>query len=277
MNRFLAPLFLVVLCALPARAQDFPAPQRSGNTLPLFCSNTRVTFNLLVTDGANAPGLYRCNGSAFVPVGSSFSFSSPTTNRLAKFASSTSLSNSLLSDDATNVSLVSGQLLLPDGTASLPSLTLANSTGVGFYNQGSGRWAYTSGGTARVLFNQTSSRLELAGWGLTFGSAVGSPTSGLAQASAGIVKVTDGSTGTGRLMTIGVRSGTASNTDLDGQLTLSGGTASYTFAGTYASPPICIATNTSAATALQVTATTTTLTVTGSGTDVVNYICHGRN
>lgn len=109
------------------------------------------------------------------------------------------------------------------------------------------------------------------------GNGAGTPVAGFTLASTSIIKVTDGSTGTGRLMTIGIRTGTASNTDLDGQLTLSGGTASYTFTGTYTSAPICIATNTSAATALQVTVTTTTLTVTGSGTDVVNYICHGRN
>jgi hypothetical protein len=82
---------------------------------------------------------------------------------------------------------------------------------------------------------------------------------------------------TTRIIVSGIRSGTSSNTDLDGQLTLSSGTATYTFAGTYTSAPICIATNTSAASALQVAVTTTALTVTGSGTDVVNYICHGRN
>lgn len=67
-RQFGSALALLLLC-LPALAQDSSAPQRSGNTLPASCTNTRVTFNLLQTDGANAPGLYRCNGSVFVPVG----------------------------------------------------------------------------------------------------------------------------------------------------------------------------------------------------------------
>jgi hypothetical protein len=74
-----------------------------------------------------------------------------------------------------------------------------------------------------------------------------------------------------------VRSGSASNTDLDGKLTLSSGTASYTFTGTYTSAPICTANDTTALNPVQVSATATTLTLTGTGTDVINYICMGRN
>jgi hypothetical protein len=44
-------------------------------------------------------GVWNCSTGG----GSSLSFSSPTTNKLTKFASSTSLSNSLLSDDGTNI------------------------------------------------------------------------------------------------------------------------------------------------------------------------------
>jgi hypothetical protein len=69
--RFALLAFVLAACAAPALAQDTPAPQKSGNTLPASCSNTRVTFNLLQTDGANAPGIYRCNGSVFVAVGTS--------------------------------------------------------------------------------------------------------------------------------------------------------------------------------------------------------------
>lgn len=71
--------------------------------------------------------------------------------------------------------------------------------------------------------------------------------------------------------------GTASNSDIAGQLTLSSGSASYTFANTYTSAPICVATDTTAANAIQISVTTTTLTLTGTGTDVLNYICVGRN
>ncbi len=74
-----------------------------------------------------------------------------------------------------------------------------------------------------------------------------------------------------------VRSGVSTNTDLDGVLTLAGGTASYTFTGTYTTAPICVVSDTSALAASRPVVTTTTLTITGTGTDVVSYICTGRN
>jgi hypothetical protein len=77
--------------------------------------------------------------------------------------------------------------------------------------------------------------------------------------------------------TIGAaKSGTTSNSDIAGQITLSGGSATYTFGKSYASAPICVATDTTATAAVKVTTTTTTLTLTGTGSDVVNYICMGR-
>lgn len=74
-----------------------------------------------------------------------------------------------------------------------------------------------------------------------------------------------------------VKTGTASNTDFAGQLTLSAGTVSRTFDGIYTSAPICVATDTTAINAVRVQTTTTTLTLTGTTTDVLNYICAGRN
>lgn len=116
MKRPLAPLLLLallVIAASPSLAQDSGPPYvRAGSTLPPSCTNARTLYHLTQTDGLNAPGLYRCNGSAFVSAGgaSGVSASSPTTSRLAKFASSSSLSNSLLADDGTNVTLTSGTL-----------------------------------------------------------------------------------------------------------------------------------------------------------------------
>jgi hypothetical protein len=73
-----------------------------------------------------------------------------------------------------------------------------------------------------------------------------------------------------------VRTGSSTNTDLAGALTLASGTATFTFTGTYVTAPICVATDTTAAAAVKVSATTTVLTITGTGTDAVNYICTGR-
>ncbi len=74
-----------------------------------------------------------------------------------------------------------------------------------------------------------------------------------------------------------VRTGVATNTDLAGQLTLASGTITYTFAGPYTSAPICTASDTTAVAAVRVTTTTTALTIAGTGTDVINYACVGRN
>jgi hypothetical protein len=72
------------------------------------------------------------------------------------------------------------------------------------------------------------------------------------------------------------KTGASANTDLAGQLALTGGTASYTFSKTYATAPVCTAADTSAISAVRVQTTTTTLTVTGASGDGANYICVGR-
>ncbi|HZS54853.1 MAG TPA: hypothetical protein VFA65_10650 [Bryobacteraceae bacterium] len=74
-----------------------------------------------------------------------------------------------------------------------------------------------------------------------------------------------------------VASGTASNTDFAGQLTLTAGIANYSFAGQYTSAPICTGSDSTGNNAVKVTTTTTGLTLTGTGTDVINYICVARN
>jgi hypothetical protein len=74
-----------------------------------------------------------------------------------------------------------------------------------------------------------------------------------------------------------IRTNTASNQDMAGQLTLAGGTASYTFGQTYTSAPVCVATDTTAANAVKIAVTATALTITGTGTDVIDYLCIGRN
>lgn len=70
--------------------------------------------------------------------------------------------------------------------------------------------------------------------------------------------------------------GTTSNTDVAGQLTLSSGTASYSFSGTYATAPICTAVDTTGTNSVSISVSTSALTITGTGTDTVNYLCIGR-
>lgn len=91
----------------------------------------------------------------------------------------------------------------------------------------------------------------------------------------------DGLNGTGWhipvVNTTSLRTATALNSDAAGQIVLSGGTGSYTFSGSYATPPVCTASDTSAKNAVRVSTTKTGLTVTGTGSDTINYICVGRN
>ena len=69
MRKFIVPLYLLLALAAPAAAQVTTAPNRQGTTLPASCSNKLVVFNLTQADGANAAGLYRCNGTAYVSAG----------------------------------------------------------------------------------------------------------------------------------------------------------------------------------------------------------------
>lgn len=74
-------------------------------------------------------------------------------------------------------------------------------------------------------------------------------------------------------------SNVSTNSDLDGTLTMSSGTNSYTFAGSYSIHPTCIASDETSIAAVKVTYSgTTSVTFTTSGSsDVVDYHCLFRN
>lgn len=75
-----------------------------------------------------------------------------------------------------------------------------------------------------------------------------------------------------------VQSGTASNSDSTGRVTLSGGSGTFSFTGTYATAPDCFCADVTDATqACSVSESTTALTFTGHSTDVVKYGCFFRN
>jgi hypothetical protein len=75
---------------------------------------------------------------------------------------------------------------------------------------------------------------------------------------------------------IPIATGTTSNTDLAGQITLSTGAGSYTFTATYATAPIVVCTDTTALVPVKCSASTTAITITGTASDVINYIVVGR-
>jgi hypothetical protein len=68
----------------------------------------------------------------------------------------------------------------------------------------------------------------------------------------------------------------SANSDFSGTLTLASGTASRTFSNAFASAPVCVAADTTAANPVKVSTTNTALTVTGTGSDIINYVCFGN-
>lgn len=78
---------------------------------------------------------------------------SGTAGKLAKWTASTTLGNSLLSDDGTNVTLSSGQLLLPAGTAALPSMSFSGDPNTGIYSDDADKLLVATAGTKRYLFD----------------------------------------------------------------------------------------------------------------------------
>jgi len=116
-----------------------------------------------------------------------------------------------------------------------------------------------SGSNGHVLFNMNTA----AGTG---GAQFGNGSSGGGTPTLEI-------SGTGN-----IRTNTASNRDLAGQCTATGGTCgTITFTDTYTTnPPICVATDASAIEPTRVQVTTTTLIITGTSGDVIDYICIGR-
>lgn len=70
-----------------------------------------------------------------------------------------------------------------------------------------------------------------------------------------------------------IGNGVNGNNDMRGHVTLTTGTGTYTFTEHYTVAPTCVASDTTAASAVKVATTTTTLTLTGSGNDTLSYIC----
>jgi hypothetical protein len=68
---FAVTLLLAFVALVPAatRAQVSSSYVLTGTTLPSSCSRTNVVFHLTATDGSNAAGFYRCNGTTYVSAG----------------------------------------------------------------------------------------------------------------------------------------------------------------------------------------------------------------
>src|SRR5947207_552513 len=188
---FLFP-FLLVLFALPVFPQGAPGPFRaysSGGTVPSTCTAPALFYKTSTTQG-----LYQCVAGVYVGlIGSGSGITgSGTSGTLPKFTGTTSLGNSSISDDGSNVTLP-GTLL---------SLQLGNTAdgmqnGLEFYGQSSGflRITAPSAITAYTLTlpgtqGAANTFLKNDGSGNTSFSLVG-----LTNGVTGTLPVTNGGTG----------------------------------------------------------------------------------
>lgn len=104
-----------------------------------------------------------------------------TTNRLARWTNATTLGNGVMSDDGTNVTLLSGQLITPVGSVTAPAINLGSAI-LGFYASTSTILDLTVAGTQAFRFSTN---------GLFFTTAAGR----FALSSAGAMSWSSGTAG----------------------------------------------------------------------------------
>lgn len=71
-------------------------------------------------------------------------------------ATANAFEDSLLTDDATNITLTTGQLLAPNGTAALPSFSFTNDADVGLYRAGANNIGLSVGGVLVMDWEDTN-------------------------------------------------------------------------------------------------------------------------
>ena len=157
----------------------------------------------------------------------------------------------------------SGNAATATALAATPSQCSGSQFSTGIAASGNANCATPAGAVASVTNSDSS---------LTITPTTGAVVASLNTAHANSWSGAQTFTGSG----IPIATGTTSNTDLAGFITLSGGTGTYSFTATHVTNPVCTATDTTAVAAVQAVATTTVLTVNGTGTDVIAYTCIGR-
>lgn len=216
-------------------------PNDTGGTFPT--SATQFAGVVTGGNGASKHFLYRQAGTS-----SCFNIVNNANTYTQAFVCDSALSGVLSLGNTTNTPLSF------QGTSDIPRIVgggTANGLRLDLSRSGTG-----TNGTLSICNNSTD---ELCGWTVKPGASTTNAT----------VATLGGS----------LRSGTASNTDMVGLITLTGGAGSYTFVNTYSTPPVCnFADRTTHANTFTWAVSTTAITISaGTGTDVIQYQCTGLN
>lgn len=136
-------------CKALTNAVRFGFPRYTTALLPTCNTNNKgaVAFDTTATL------VKYCSGSAWTSVGAGGGVSGLSTGVIPKAASATSLADSLLSESASGITLASGQLLLPAGTAALPSMSFGSS---GMYLPGANLLGFSVTAGLRATLNSSS-------------------------------------------------------------------------------------------------------------------------
>ena len=232
------------------------------------CSGTTCTFTGSGSGGGSVTNFVANTGSwpTWLVPSVATSTTTPTLSVTAN-----AIPNASLAAQTANTVLGALTATTPSGLA-MPSCSTASSALTWTTSTGFGCNSISGGGSVTSVANSD-------------GTLTISPTTGSVVGSLNLAHVntwTGAQTFTQPVTVQGsseIATGTASNTDLAGILIASGGTASYTFTGTYTSSPVCVVQDdTLISNLVSKGVNTTTLTVTTTGlTDHVSYLCIGRN
>ncbi|MGA9769172.1 MAG: hypothetical protein WBV94_09035 [Blastocatellia bacterium] len=189
----LAAFALLVAFCWPVQSQQFP---------PLRVSEADNSPDVFGVRQIKFPNGSVSNSSGVVTVsfaGAGFISGSGTTNTVAKFTASGAIGNSLLTDNGTNVTLGSGQFLVPNGSGANPSLSASSDPDTGIIFTGSNAFDLVTGTVGRVRVNAVGIQVRSDGlYSFNNGNVGATIDTALGRNAAGVLEANNGTLGTFR-------------------------------------------------------------------------------
>jgi hypothetical protein len=245
----------------------------TSGTVTQTVANAAGTWTLTWPTTAGSAGQFlQTNGAGvttWAAAGGGATCAGCTTNVLAKTTGVGTLGDSRVTDNGTDITLNSGTGII-DLVSVANEIKATNATKLITID------AFTSNGTFDGLNHLISLTENSSGNSLVIDGGIPAIT-----LTSSTINLTSTAVHLSGELTVPktIRTGTASNTDVAGSLTVGGGgTVTYTFTQTYATAPICVSNDTNAVPLITgASASTTVLTITGNAGHVVTYQCVGLN